>query len=235
MEQAGVNIEPEDLRRMLMSMIGTRFGDRPEEHLDEIRAERRRFAGRFAKMAGISATDTVVDLGSGCGFGTQVLAENALEVVACDADPAYLNVARRECRAYDNVRFAEIRSGELVSVATGSVDAIVSIAVFIHFNLYDIYWHLRECARVLKPGGRICFDFADMDRLFPFRDWDSNTQSFMHAAGYYRDNKDLLYSLMQWNSEKGIRRVARQHGFAFVRRRRGRLLFRFTGQANYSS
>jgi len=38
--QAWVDLDKEDIRRMLISLIGNRFGAQREEHLDEIREER---------------------------------------------------------------------------------------------------------------------------------------------------------------------------------------------------
>jgi len=75
--QAWVDLDPKDLRRMLISFIGRRFGERPEEGLDEIRAECRRYAASFLRMAAVRKTDLVLDLGSGCGFGTAALAQPA--------------------------------------------------------------------------------------------------------------------------------------------------------------
>jgi hypothetical protein len=40
--QAWVDLDKEDFRSMLINLIGYRFGERPEEHLNEIRKERAR-------------------------------------------------------------------------------------------------------------------------------------------------------------------------------------------------
>ena len=88
--QAWVRLDKEDIRKMLVSLVGDRFGERPEERLDDIREERARYAKKFIRLASIKPSDHVLELGSGCGFGTGALAAGAKQVTACDISPAYL-------------------------------------------------------------------------------------------------------------------------------------------------
>lgn len=223
---AWVGLDTDDIRRLLVSLIGHRFGERPEEHLDEIREDRSLYANKFIRMAGIRSTDTVLDLGSGCGFGTAVIARRASQVIACDISPAYLEFARHECASMDNIRFEQITSRKLSPIEDRSVDKVISMAVFIHLNLYDIQIYLDEFNRILRPGGKVLIDFANMNRLFshwPNRDQD---QQFLSHAGYYRNDPTTLAGLVQWNSARGIKGVARSTGFKFLKRRGHKLLFR---------
>ena len=189
---AWVDLDAEDVRRMLISLVGHRFGDRPEEHIDEIRADRAQYANRFVRMAGIRPTDTVLDLGSGCGFGTAVIARRAGRVIACDISPAYLAFARHECADSNNIEFRQIDSRDLSTIASESIDKVTSMAVFIHLNLYDMHHYFGEFSRVLKPGGTVLIDFADQGRLFsrllPNRAQDSQ---FLAHSSFYRDDPDL--------------------------------------------
>lgn len=225
-KQAWVDLDEEDFRRMLISLIGNRFGAQPEEHLDEIREERAHYAISFIKMAGIRQADRVLDLGSGCGFGTAAIASHVSEIIACDISPAYLEFARHECANLSNVQFRAITRHNLSPVDDHSVDAVISMAVFIHLNLYDIYHYFKEFSRVLKPAGKVLIDFADMNRLFsriPNRNQD---QQFLSHAGFYRDDPSAIAGLMQWNSARGIKGVAKSVGFKFVKRRGHKLLFK---------
>lgn len=224
--KAWVDLDTDDIRRLLLSLVGHRFGDHPEQRLDEIRADRSTYAGRFIRMAGIRPTDTVLDLGSGCGFGTAVIAQQACQVIACDISPAYLAFARNECSDKNNIRFELIDSRDLSSVPESSVHKIISMAVFIHLNLYDIYLYFREFQRVLKPGGKVLVDFADQNRLFSRVPNRSQDQQFLAHAAFYRDDPGALAGLMQWNSARGIKGVAKANGFRFIKRRGHKLLFR---------
>lgn len=223
--QAWVDLDKEDFRSMLINLIGYRFGERPEEHLNEIREERARYAMRFIKMAGITQADRVLDLGSGCGFGTAAISRHANNVIACDISPAYLEFARRECADLGNVQFQAITSRDLSSVDDHSVDTVISMAVFIHLNLYDIYLYFKEFSRILKPGGKVLIDFADMNRLFSRIPNRSQNQQFLSHSTFYRDDPSALAGLVQWNSARGIKGVVRSVGFKFVKRRGRKLLF----------
>lgn len=225
MERTWEDLDPADLRNLLVSLIGYRFGDRPEEHIDEIRAERAAYARGFVRLARIGASDRVLDLGSGCGFGTAEIARHAGSVLACDISPAYLEFARRECAALDNVSFQQVGSRDLTPVTDGSVDAVISMAVFIHLNLYDIACYLNEFRRILRPRGRVAFDFADADRLFSRLRPHGNDALFREHTGYYREDPATLPKLLQWNSAKAITAVARDAGFHRTGRRGHRLVF----------
>jgi SAM-dependent methyltransferase len=224
-DNAWVDLQPADIRKMLISLIGDRFGERPEEHLDAIRAERAAYAGKFIRLAGVGPRDTVLDLGSGCGFGTAAIARRAQQVVACDISPAYLAFAQKECAGLGNVRFQPIRSRDLSPVADESIDHVISMAVFIHLNLYDIYLYFREIHRVLKPGGTLVIDFADMNRLFGILPSHGQNRLFLDHAGFYRNDPASLNGLIQWNSARGIRGVARSAGLKFKKQRGHKLLF----------
>jgi len=225
-KQAWVDLDNEDVRRLLISLIGHRFGERPEERLDEIREDRSRYANKFIGMAAIKPVDTVVDLGSGCGFGTAVIAGHAGQVIACDISPAYLEFAKSECAALDNVRFEQINNHELSQIEGSSVDKVISMAVFIHLNLYDIYLNFEEFSRILRPGGKVLIDFANMNRLFSRLPNRGQDQQFLDHAGYYRNDPTTLAGLVQWNSARGIKGVAGKAGFKFLKRRGHKLLFR---------
>lgn len=225
--RAWVDLEAEDVRDMLISLVGHRFGARPEERLDEIRSDRALYARRFIRMARIRPVDTVLDLGSGCGFGTAVIAQQAGRVVACDISPAYLAFARHECSHANNIEFVQIESRDLSAISDGSIDKVISMAVFIHLNLFDIHAYFHEFARILRPGGLALIDFADMNRLFSrlLRNRNQDREFLSHAA-YYREDPANLAGLMQWNSAQGIRAVARESGLRFQKRRGHKLLFR---------
>ena len=93
---------------------------------------------------------TVVEAGCGEGYGGQVLADAGAALVAgLDLDLATL---RHAAVAYPDVPVA---AANLVALplADGAVDLVVSSQVVEH--LWDQDGFVRECARVLRPGGRL--------------------------------------------------------------------------------
>jgi SAM-dependent methyltransferase len=92
----------------------------------------------------------VVEAGCGEGYGGQLLADAAAAlVVGLDLDLATL---RHAAVAYPGVPFA---AANLVALplADGAVDLVVSSQVVEH--LWDQDRFVAECARVLRPGGRL--------------------------------------------------------------------------------
>jgi len=226
MNRAWIDLDPADVRNMLVSLIGYRFGDQPENRVDEIRDERRAYAQKFLRLAGVNSTQTVIDLGSGCGFGTGAIAEQSGQVHACDISPAFLDFARRECGGNNNIRFHALEPRDLSPIGAQSIDTVISMSVFIHLNLYDIACYFDEFRRVLKPGGKVVFDFADSNRLFWRLRKHGNDQLFREHKAYYRENPAVLASLVQFNSARGIIQVASDAGFKCSKRRGHVLLFR---------
>jgi ubiquinone/menaquinone biosynthesis C-methylase UbiE len=224
-QQAWVALSTQNIREMLIAQVGFRFGGEPEKRLVEIREERQKYAARFLKLAGVRAGDTVLELGSGCGFGTHAIAQLAEKVFSCDISPAYLSYAQKELDGVDNVEFLCIESRDLAVIPDDSIDKIVSISVFIHFNIYDIFLYFKEFSRILKDKGKVVFDFADEHKLGGRIRSRVLIKQFLEHAPFYQDVPANLPALVQWNSAKGIRGVAKLAGFRQIKRRGNKLLF----------
>jgi len=228
MNRAWIDLDPADVRNMLISLIGYRFGEQPEQRIEDIRAERQDYARSFLNLAAVRRQQTVLDLGSGCGFGTAEIARRAGKVVACDISPAFLEFARRECASLDHVQFHQIEPRNLSVVDRQSIDTVISMSVFIHLNLYDMYAYFEEFKRVLRPGGMVVFDYADAHRLFSRFRSHGNDDLFLEHAGYYRKDPAALAGLVQWNSARAITLIAGAAGFRRAKKRGQKLLFACT-------
>ena len=112
-------------------------------------------------FANLKAGETVVDLGSGGGFDSFVVAEKVGPtgtVVGVDMLPDMISRARKNAKGRlekgqpDNVSF---RLGEIENLpcADGFADVIISNCV-INLSL-DKARVMREAFRILKPGGRV--------------------------------------------------------------------------------
>ena len=218
--QPWIDLSSSDLRSMLIALIGLEFGPEPEKRIPDIKESRKAYSTYIADQCALSARDVVVDLGSGCGFGTYWLAQRAGHVHACDISPAYLSFARRECAGLGNVSFHLIKSRSLDAVPADSIDAICSMSVFIHLNLYDIFSYFREFRRVVKRGGRVWIDIADSESL-DLETPNTNGGYFLSHAKQYSDNPAALAGLMQWNSPAAVKRIAGHFGFACRSEQRG--------------
>lgn len=101
--------------------------------------------------------DVVLELGSARGDVTFLLARHAREVIGVDAAPeaiAMAEAARAELEI-DNVRWVEADVADLSSLADRCVDAVAAIDLVEHVDDPTLAAMLRECRRVLRPGGRL--------------------------------------------------------------------------------
>ncbi|WP_254839179.1 class I SAM-dependent methyltransferase [Natronomonas marina] len=99
--------------------------------------------------AALAGDDTVVDIGSGTGFYTDVLAGVASEVYAVDVQPA-MAAYYREKGVPDPVSLLSADADRL-PLAAGAAD--VAVSTMTYHELPDDA--LDELARVVRPGGRL--------------------------------------------------------------------------------
>lgn len=113
--------------------------------------------GNPRAIAGLSAGETVVDLGSGGGFDAFLAAREVGEtgiVIGVDMTPTMITKARNNAEKanFENVEF---RLGEIeyLPLANDTVDVIISNCVInLSPNKAQVF---RDAHRVLKPGGRL--------------------------------------------------------------------------------
>lgn len=107
----------------------------------------RRHEAAYLFLAPWVAGRSVLEVGCGEGYGTDLLSRSAEQVVGIDYDG--LTVAHAAA-AYPQARFLRANLAA-VPLRSEAVDAVVSLQVIEHV------WHhaqyLAECRRVLRPGG----------------------------------------------------------------------------------
>ena len=119
----------------------------------------------FLERAGVAVRGRVLDAGCGGGGMPLSLAEEASLVVGIDPAPRFQDAGVRlgQERGLGNLRFAQA-DGMFLPFRDATFDLVLSHAVIEH--VADAPLYLRECARVLAPGGHVflstapCLSFA---------------------------------------------------------------------------
>ncbi len=103
----------------------------------------------------IQAKDVVLDLGCGVGDYTRQIRDLTEHAAGYDRD------VQSAQRKYPGVTFFQHDFNQRIPLPEASVDKIVSINVIEHLVDWDVF--LRDCLRVLKPGGLLALSTANRD------------------------------------------------------------------------
>lgn len=102
----------------------------------------------------------VLELGCGTGFLTRKLVEAGHRVIATDASPAMLDLARKHATGVE-----EFRQLNLPDDPLPEADAVVSVGAVASYlpDEGSVDRALRAIARAVRPGGLFAFDIYDVE------------------------------------------------------------------------
>jgi SAM-dependent methyltransferase len=130
-------------------------------------------AGRLVSLsAAVSrhaqAGDRVLDLGCGTGELTRALSANGLQVAGCDISGPMLRRAPRDhggCAGWVRLEPGWRR----LPFASAAFDVVVAASVLEY--VADPAGVLRECVRVLRPGGVVLYTVPDLRHPVRWAEW----------------------------------------------------------------
>ena len=132
------------------------------------------------------ARAVVVDFGCGDKPYRELFSPYIQRYVCCDLDGAVDVV---------------ITPGQPLALADGSADGIVSFQVLEH--VWDIDWYLRECHRILKPGGWLLLSTHGTWLFHPhptdFRRWTRpGLEQEISSRGFVNDETLAICGPLAW-------------------------------------
>ena len=130
----------------------------------------------FAEHLGIAPGADVIDLAAGTGKFTRLLVPLGARLIAAEPVVGMRNVL---ARTSPNVALVAC-TAELMPLRNETIDAITVAQAF---HWFDAPVTLEECARVLRPGGRLGLVWNARDRTTPFVDdlWSIMDRVEKHA------------------------------------------------------
>ncbi|BEK90205.1 class I SAM-dependent methyltransferase [Nocardia seriolae] len=128
----------------------------------------RRHEIAYVRMLEQCAGQVVLEAGSGEGYGANMIAGVAAQVTGLDYDDSAVAHVRAK---YPRVEMVQGNLAEL-PLADASVDIVVNFQVIEH--LWDQSQFLRECLRVLRPGGKLLISTPNRITFSPGRDTPLN-------------------------------------------------------------
>jgi SAM-dependent methyltransferase len=143
----------------------------------------------------LCAGKRVLDLGSGEGYGTDLLATRAAVAVGVDLAPEAIYHARRTYRR-PNLRFVYSDLYDL-GLEDASFDIVCSLQVVEHLHKPEIF--MREARRVLAPGGlcvlttpnRLLISPGQDEPVNPFHIIEYDSRQFMDFMRSFYPHVDM--------------------------------------------
>lgn len=188
----------EDLDKAQLAYLETR----EQEYLSDLRAgkiERSNFKvnKEFLESTGLLHRGLkILEIGCGAGSMTAFLAARGLDVIGTDVSHVLLEYARDR---HPGCRF-ERMLGEVLRFADSSFDLVVSFDVLEHIP--DVDGHMREVARVLRPGGHYLLQTPNKWTNLPF--------SIVRDRSFVRWKK--YHPSLQ--TKRSLTRLLRHHAFS---------------------
>lgn len=152
---------------------------------------RHKFAYQFAQN--YAADKTVIDIGCGSGYGSQILAEKAESVLGIDYHAAAIDYCRQNFHS-PNLRFEQKDISTID--AENEFDAAICFQAIEHFDDPDHF--LFQLEKLIRPGGTILISTPNVKRAFngplknPFHINEMNYQQFNSLLQKHFSSFELL-------------------------------------------
>jgi GT2 family glycosyltransferase/ubiquinone/menaquinone biosynthesis C-methylase UbiE len=141
---------------------------------------------RYALCLEFVVGKSVLDIASGEGYGSALLAKVAESVVGVDIDNESVEYAKVEYIECKNLKFL-VGSCEAIPILDDSIDVVISFETIEHHDKHEEM--MQEIKRVLKPGGLLII--SSPNRL-KYSDEPNYSNPFHVKELYYDELADLL-------------------------------------------
>jgi len=136
---------------------------------------------RYLAAQPVAKGKVVLDIASGSGYGTKMLAETAKFVYGVDVNQRAINYSKKNYNG-KNIEYL-VGDGEKIPLEDGSVDVVVTFETIEHIKNYKQF--AKEIKRVLKPDGVAIFSTPNDDEF-------AEGNHFHHHEFKYDELKLLL-------------------------------------------
>ncbi len=167
-------------------------------------------------------TKKVLDIGCGTGYGADLIASKASEVIGVDISDEAINYARQHYKR-ENIKFSVGDATHLNFLKEKEFDTVVSFEVIEHIAAY--FQYLKEIRRVLKDDGILIistpnkkYHSPDSEKpLNPFHVTEFELDDFKNLLKKYFGNVKLYGHYHQPRIKKIVKKLLPQRAWEIVR------------------
>lgn len=134
------------------------------------------FANNFIGANSNGASQSVLDIACGVGYGSRILSNGNRIVTAADIDEASVKEA---LKCYPSINGGVVADGLHLPFGNASFDYVVSFETFEHVPYPQIF--LEELSRVIKPSGYIILSTPNRDVTKPGAQVTDKPDNAFHA------------------------------------------------------
>jgi SAM-dependent methyltransferase len=113
-------------------------------------------------LPAVGPESVVLELGPGSGRLSRHLIGRCRELILVDASQMVCDWLSRYLEGKGRFRVYRIDGPRLAMVQDKEIDAVFAHGVVEHLDLDELYWFLAEFGRVLRPGGKVGFNFDNV-------------------------------------------------------------------------
>lgn len=132
--------------------------------------------GVLRRTVDIRPDDVVLEIGCGIGRVGHAIAPLCRRWIGADVSPRMLDFARERLRGFPNVELRELSGYNLDGIPDAAATVVYCTIVFMHLESWDRYGYVLDAYRVLRPGGRIYVDNANLCSDAGWRVFESHRQ-----------------------------------------------------------
>lgn len=205
--------ETESREKLFDLLYGDYYQGTTEDKIRQLNETHKSVATDLVRTLGINRSKTLLEIGSGLGYTAKYLAPKSREIHCLDISSSFLEYAKKECEDCPNVFFQKIEKipTDLDFLPENMFDIAYSLSVFIHLNLFDIYWYLKGFSRILKKGGIALLTIGLTQQFDHFKD------KFIQMAEIYKKNCDELPTMLCWNDLEAVKKIAELHNLKLIK------------------
>lgn len=183
----------------LVELVG---GDATEPYEQLRKRSIEAYKYRFADF--LNKNDTVLDFGSGLGFGADAFADMVKKYVCADISRSMLS------QISNKVDCVLIQRNDLSKLHNYKFSKIIIHAVFVHLEIPEIVYYLKKFKPLLEDNGEVLFTYKNLDLL------NTSDELFVKHTEQLMFNREFQARSISYASPSVIKRLSKQLGYKYA-------------------